>query len=40
MKRRLAVKLAVKAANLTIYHLLLRPMEWLVRRFSAVGQRP
>ncbi|TMG77031.1 MAG: aspartyl/asparaginyl beta-hydroxylase domain-containing protein [Betaproteobacteria bacterium] len=40
MSRRVSVKLVVKAANIAIYRILLRPMEWLVRRFSSVGQHP
>jgi len=36
----MSVKLVVKAANIAIYRILLRPMEWLVRRFSSVGQHP
>ncbi|MGB5081076.1 MAG: aspartyl/asparaginyl beta-hydroxylase domain-containing protein, partial [Burkholderiales bacterium] len=40
MERRLSVRLMSRAADLTMYHVLLRPMEWLVRRFSSVGQRP
>jgi beta-hydroxylase len=38
MKRRLAMRLVVKAANFGFYRLLFRPAEWLVRRFSSVGQ--
>jgi len=38
MKRRMPVKLVVKAADLTFNHVLYRPMQWLVRRFSSVGQ--
>lgn len=38
MKRRMPVKLAVKAADLTFNRVLYRPMQWLVRRFSSVGQ--
>ncbi len=40
MKRRLSVKLAVKAANLGFFRVLCRPAEWIVRRFSSVGQHP
>jgi ornithine lipid ester-linked acyl 2-hydroxylase len=40
MERSLTAKLSVRAANLTIYHCLLRPMEWLVRRYSTVGRHP
>jgi beta-hydroxylase len=38
MNRRLSVKLVVKAANLSAHHILIKPAEWLVRRFSSVGQ--
>lgn len=38
MKRRLPVKLVAKAADLAFQHVLYRPMEWLVRRFSSVGR--
>ena len=38
MKRRMSVKLVAKAADLTFHHVLYRPMQWLVRRFSSVGQ--
>src|SRR5260221_9301121 len=38
MTRRMSVKLAVKAANLSLSHVLYRPAEWLIRRFSSVGQ--
>ncbi len=40
MNRRMSVRLAVKAANLSLSHILYRPAEWLVRRFSSVGQHP
>ena len=40
MKRRISARLMVRAATLTFYRVLLRPMEWLVRRFSSVGQQP
>src|SRR5258708_12113052 len=40
MQRSLPVKLLVKAANRGFYHVLYRPAERLVRRFSAVGQHP
>ena len=36
----MSVKLAVRLANLSFYHFLWRPTEWLVRRFSCVGQHP
>jgi beta-hydroxylase len=38
MKRRMPVKLVAKAADLAFQHVLYRPMEWLVRRYSAVGR--
>jgi beta-hydroxylase len=38
MKRHLSVQLAVKAANLAFSRILYRPAEWLVHRFSSVGQ--
>jgi len=38
MQRRLSVKLAVKAADLSFNRVLFRPAEWLVRRFSTVGR--
>jgi aspartyl/asparaginyl beta-hydroxylase (cupin superfamily) len=34
----MSVKLVVKAADFTFHRILYRPMEWLVRRFSSVGQ--
>lgn len=40
MNRRVSVKLVVYAANLAFYRILFRPTEWLVRRFSSVGQHP
>jgi len=40
MDRHMSVKLVVKAANLSFYHILYSPAERLVRRFSSVGQRP
>src|SRR5258708_1196606 len=40
MLRSMPVKLVVKAANVGFYHVLYRPAERLVRRFSSVGQRP
>ena len=39
MNRRLPMKLMVRAAS-TLNLALFRPAEWLVRRFSAVGQQP
>lgn len=39
MKRRLPMKLMVRTAS-TLNLLLFRPTEWLVRRFSSVGQHP
>jgi ornithine lipid ester-linked acyl 2-hydroxylase len=39
MKRRLPMRLMVHAAS-AFNLVLLRPTEWLVRRFSSVGQRP
>lgn len=38
MKRHLSVKLVVRVANFAFSHVLYRPAEWLVRRFSAVGR--
>ena len=38
MNRRLSVKLVVKAANLSAHRILYKPAEWLVRRFSSVGE--
>lgn len=38
MKRRLSLTLVVKAADFAFNGVLRRPMEWLVRRFSSVGQ--
>jgi aspartyl/asparaginyl beta-hydroxylase (cupin superfamily) len=38
MKRRLAVKVGVRLADLTFNHVLYRPAEWLARRYSSVGQ--
>lgn len=38
MKRRLSLNLVVVTADLTFRRLLHRPMEWLVRRCSSVGQ--
>ena len=40
MDRHMSVKLVVKAANLSFYHILYSPAEKLVRRFSSVGQHP
>ena len=40
MQRSLPAKLMIKAANRGFYHVLYRPSERLVRRFSAVGRRP
>jgi beta-hydroxylase len=40
MQRQVTVKLLVKAANVSFNRILLRPMEWLVRRFSSLGERP
>lgn len=40
MKRRLPLRLMVKAATLGFYYVLHWPTEWLVRRFSSVGQHP
>ena len=40
MQRQLATELVVKSANVLFYRLLYRPMEWLVRRFSSVGDCP
>src|SRR6266851_7188882 len=40
MQRSLPAKLMIKAANRGFYHVLNRPAERLVRRFSAVGQHP
>lgn len=40
MNRSLSMRLVVKAANISVYHILYRPVEWLVRRFSSVGQKP
>jgi aspartyl/asparaginyl beta-hydroxylase (cupin superfamily) len=36
---RLPARLMVKAATFTFFRVVHRPMEWLVRRFSCVGQR-
>jgi beta-hydroxylase len=38
MKRRMSVKLAVKAASLAFNHILYSPMDRLVHRFSSVGR--
>jgi ornithine lipid ester-linked acyl 2-hydroxylase len=38
MKRRMSVRLVVKAATLTFDRVLYRPTQWLVRRFSSVGR--
>lgn len=40
MKRRLRMRLVVRAATLGFNYILYRPTEWLVRRFSFVGQKP
>jgi beta-hydroxylase len=40
MNRHMSVKLVVKAANLSFWHILYGPAERLVRRFSSVGQHP
>jgi beta-hydroxylase len=40
MKRPLPVKLVVKATSISFYYVFYRPMEWLVRRYSSVGQHP
>jgi beta-hydroxylase len=39
MKRRLSMKLMVRTAS-AFNLMLFRPMEWLVRRYSSVGQHP
>jgi beta-hydroxylase len=38
MNRSLPMKLMVKAANVGAYRVCYRPAEWLVRRFSSVGE--
>lgn len=39
LKRSLSVKLVAYASS-RVYRVLFRPAEWLVRRFSSVGQKP
>ena len=38
MNRSMSAKLVVKAANVSAQHILYKPAEWLVRRFSSVGE--
>ena len=38
MNRSMSMKIVVKAANFSAHHVLSKPAEWLVRRFSSVGE--
>ena len=38
MNRHMSVKLVVKAANVSAHQVLYKPAEWMVRRFSSVGE--
>jgi len=40
MKRSILMRLACRVADRTFSNVLFRPAEWLVRRFSSVGQHP
>jgi len=40
MERSILMRIAVRAADRAFYNVLFQPTEWLVRRFSSVGQHP
>jgi aspartyl/asparaginyl beta-hydroxylase (cupin superfamily) len=40
MNRSLSLKLAVRAADRAFYQILQKPTQWLIRRYSSVGEHP